>query len=109
MNDSVTVPGAPNVQTQPMSQPQVGMLLSDLAPDSIYVHHATYALASALQGVMICWMMDHGRTDASHGKKGLTNAGLGSSKALGRDAQPVVCRNLDQAMNRSTCIANASS
>ena len=44
-----------------------------------------------------------------HRKEGLTNAGLGSSKALGGDAQPVVCRNLDQAMDRSTCIAKASS
>ncbi len=60
---------------------------------------------------MTCWIMDHDRANDKtwRRKGGLTNAGLGSSKALGGDAQPVVCRNLDQAMNRSTCMANAPS
>ena len=33
----------------------------------------------------------------------LTNSSLGSSEALGGDAQPVVCGYLDQTMDRSTC------
>lgn len=73
-----------------------------------YMHKT---VPSRSEGVMTCWVMDHGRADdkTRHKTKRLTNAGLGSSKALGGDAQPVVCRNLDQAVNRSTCIANAPS
>ena len=71
-----------------------------------YMHKT---VPSRSEGVMTCWMTDHGRANDKtwHRTKRLTNASLGSSKALGGDAQPVVCRNLDQAVNRSTCIAKA--
>ena len=44
-------------------------------------------------------------TQQQHAANGrLTNSSLGSSKALRGDAQPVICRNLDQTMDRSACM-----
>ncbi len=37
------------VQVQPMSQPQLGMLLNNLAPDSKCVYYALYAIDCALK------------------------------------------------------------